>query len=80
MHAALKMAEDDFLRGFLDTMEGNIASSGVTDTGATTGYTCPLCGAPMRFRKGPYGPFLGCTRYPQCKGIRKLAPKTNKKA
>lgn len=75
-----KVAEDDFLRGFLNTMEGNIASSGVTDTGATTGYTCPLCGAPMKFRKGPYGPFLGCTRYPQCKGIRKLAPKTNKKA
>lgn len=32
---------------------------------------CPLCGAPMKKRKGPYGPFWGCSNFPQCKGKRK---------
>ncbi|MCE8005315.1 DNA topoisomerase III [Billgrantia ethanolica] len=30
---------------------------------------CPECGSPMRKRKGEKGPFWGCTRYPDCKGI-----------
>lgn len=29
--------------------------------------TCPLCGAPMKFKEGKYGEFLGCSRYPNCK-------------
>lgn len=29
--------------------------------------TCPACGAPMALRDGQYGPFLGCTRYPDCR-------------
>ena len=31
---------------------------------------CPLCGAPMALRSGPYGQFYGCTNYPSCKGKR----------
>ena len=28
---------------------------------------CPECGAPMAFRpKSRYGPFYGCTRFPEC--------------
>lgn len=30
---------------------------------------CPVCGGKMQVRHGRYGPFLGCTRYPDCKGI-----------
>ncbi len=30
---------------------------------------CPICGAEMKIRHGRYGAFLGCTRYPECKGI-----------
>ncbi len=30
---------------------------------------CPECGAAMRKRKGQYGGFWSCTRYPDCKGI-----------
>jgi DNA topoisomerase I len=30
---------------------------------------CPVCGSPMKVRHGRYGPFLGCVRYPECKGI-----------
>ena len=29
--------------------------------------TCPVCGAPMKFKEGKYGEFLGCSRYPNCK-------------
>lgn len=31
---------------------------------------CPSCGATMVLRKGKYGLFYGCTRYPYCKGTR----------
>lgn len=39
---------------------------------------CPLCDAPMRQRKARKGRhagrmFWGCTRHPQCKGLRRLA-------
>lgn len=30
---------------------------------------CPVCGSPMVLRHGRFGPFLGCSRYPECKGI-----------
>jgi DNA topoisomerase-1 len=30
---------------------------------------CPKCDSPMKMRYGKFGPFLGCTRYPECKGI-----------
>ncbi len=37
-----------------------------------TGIACPRCGAPMVQRNGPRGPFLGCSRFPKCKGTRDL--------
>lgn len=30
---------------------------------------CPQCKSPMTIRHGRYGAFLGCTNYPDCKGI-----------
>ncbi len=30
---------------------------------------CPQCGNPMKVRHGRFGAFLGCTNYPECKGI-----------
>lgn len=33
---------------------------------------CPECGAPMAERNGKYGNFWGCTKYPECKGTRKM--------
>jgi DNA topoisomerase-1 len=30
---------------------------------------CPVCSSPMKVRHGKFGAFLGCTRYPECKGI-----------
>lgn len=34
--------------------------------------TCPVCGAPMKFKEGKYGDFLGCSRYPGCKQTAKI--------
>jgi DNA topoisomerase-1 len=30
---------------------------------------CPICSGEMKVRHGRYGAFLGCLRYPDCKGI-----------
>lgn len=30
---------------------------------------CPTCTSPMVLRHGRFGPFLGCSKYPECKGI-----------
>lgn len=32
--------------------------------------TCPKCSAPMEQRKGKFGPFFGCSRFPECDVIR----------
>jgi DNA topoisomerase-1 len=39
---------------------------------------CPNCSAPMTLRHGKYGPFLGCSRYPECKGIVNIPKKGEK--
>jgi DNA topoisomerase-1 len=36
--------------------------------------TCPDCGSPMIARRGPRGFFLGCTKFPKCKGKRQATP------
>lgn len=33
---------------------------------------CPECGAELVIRNGKHGPFLGCSRYPECEYIRPL--------
>jgi DNA topoisomerase-1 len=36
---------------------------------------CPICGKPMKVRRGRFG-FLGCVDYPTCKGVSKIWDKT----
>lgn len=36
---------------------------------------CPECGKTLRVVKGPYGKFLGCTGYPNCRLKRKQVPR-----
>ena len=40
---------------------------------------CPKCGAPMQVKRGRFGEFLGCTKYPDCKGIKPIEKKTGAK-
>ncbi len=35
---------------------------------------CPECGSPLAQRNGRYGAFLGCSRYPVCRYVRKARP------
>jgi DNA topoisomerase-1 len=55
---------------------GSNGSEG-TDGGATEEVAepevCELCGKPMQMKRGRFGPFLGCTGYPECRNIRKIA-------
>src|SRR3989344_4830604 len=37
---------------------------------------CPICGKAMNVRRGRFGYFLGCSGYPNCKGIKKIENKT----
>ncbi len=42
------------------------------ETASTKRINCPICHSEMIMRKSKYGAFYGCSRYPQCKGKRKL--------
>jgi hypothetical protein len=41
-------------------------------------YTCPICGEKMVLKEGKYGPFWGCSRFPECGGLRNLKGKPNR--
>ncbi len=41
-----------------------------------TDYKCPVCGKPMIKRVGRFGPFFGCSGYPECKTIQAADRKT----
>lgn len=36
---------------------------------------CPECNIPMTKRSSQFGPFWGCSQYPQCRGMRSLSGK-----
>ena len=40
------------------------------------GEFCPECGKPLAKRMGRFGPFIGCTGYPECKYIKKTQVRT----
>ncbi len=41
----------------------------------TLDENCPECGRPLQRRFGRYGPFVGCSGYPECRYIKKDPPK-----
>jgi DNA topoisomerase-1 len=40
-----------------------------------TGEPCPECGSELVAKTGRFGPFVGCSNYPNCKYIKKEPPK-----
>lgn len=36
------------------------------------GIDCAQCGQPMVVKKGPYGPFLACSAYPECRHVMEI--------
>jgi DNA topoisomerase I len=61
------------------TTDASASTSGTTSAQAEGGAeseeaeTCELCGKPMALKRGRFGQFLGCTGYPDCRNIRKIA-------
>ena len=50
-----------------------IEEKGVKEQGAEK---CDICGRPMVVKRGPYGEFLACSGYPECKNTRQKAEKS----
>ncbi|HKZ77793.1 MAG TPA: type I DNA topoisomerase [Pyrinomonadaceae bacterium] len=64
------------------TRDAQVAAgaNGATATGEIAGSeqadepeVCDLCGKPMQVKRGRFGQFLGCSGYPECRNIRKIA-------
>jgi DNA topoisomerase-1 len=55
-----------------DNGSGNGAEAASQTGEETEPETCELCGKPMQMKRGRFGPFLGCTGYPECRNIRKI--------
>jgi DNA topoisomerase-1 len=62
--------------GGVATQTAKAGAAGQTEAAATgeeEAETCELCGKPMALKRGRFGQFLGCTGYPECRNIRKIA-------
>lgn len=57
---------EDRVAVFLERLRGEIRETYKRAKGV---MGCPLCGRPMAQREGRFGPFMGCTGYPACRGI-----------
>ena len=51
--------------------QGTDSANGAAE--AAEPEVCELCDKPMQLKRGRFGPFLGCTGYPECRNIRKIA-------
>jgi DNA topoisomerase I len=53
------------------------ASDGGTQEASANGEeepeACELCGKQMQLKRGRFGPFYGCSGYPECRNIRKIS-------
>jgi DNA topoisomerase-1 len=72
----LKCLECGATRDLEPAPSGN--GDAATDTASGTAEpdepeSCELCGKPMQLKRGRFGQFLGCTGYPECRNIRKIA-------
>jgi DNA topoisomerase-1 len=53
--------------------DNSSAAQSAGNTEAEQPEACDLCGKPMQLKRGRFGQFLGCTGYPECRNIRKIA-------
>ncbi|MFN2530362.1 MAG: type I DNA topoisomerase [Pyrinomonadaceae bacterium] len=53
--------------------DGVDGDSQTASEGSPEPEVCELCGKQMQLKRGRFGPFLGCTGYPECRNIRKIA-------
>ncbi len=64
----------DFYAPFKQTLDrAAVEMPNVTLPVETTDERCDKCGAPMVVKRGRFGKFLACSRFPECKGTRNLS-------
>ncbi|NOK59707.1 MAG: type I DNA topoisomerase [Chloroflexi bacterium AL-W] len=61
----------DFTSDFERNAEGRIVLKAASAP-ETSDVMCDVCGKPMVIKKSRFGPFLGCSKYPQCKNTRRI--------
>lgn len=66
---SLVVARRDTLRGYLMDMFGEKEPEELKPD-VYEGVKCPECDGEMISRKGKYGTFWGCKKYPKCNGTR----------
>ncbi len=59
-----------------DEIAAKLPATPPKDAPEPTGEKCEKCGKPMLKRKGKFGEFLGCSGYPKCRNIKKIASAT----
>ena len=63
----------------LSTAETEMNGKRVKVPDEPTDEICELCGKPMVIKIGPYGKFIGCSGFPECKNTKKIVSETGGK-
>ena len=58
----------------IDTAQAMIPH--VSNIDEETDEICPECGTNMVIKRGRYGPFLSCSRFPDCRGMKRIQKST----
>ena len=53
-------------------VDGSASAEGAAE-GEEEIEACELCGKQMQLKRGRFGPFYGCSGYPECRNIRKIS-------
>jgi DNA topoisomerase-1 len=69
--ACNRYPECDFTSDFHRDSEGQILLDAASAP-ETSDVMCNVCGKPMIIKKSRFGPFLGCSGYPECKNTRRI--------
>jgi hypothetical protein len=57
----------------LSTIAAGTETAAEAEGGAIRSPACPSCQAEMRSRRGPKGPFWGCSQYPTCRATLEMS-------
>lgn len=61
----------------IDELNGGDAKEGAPgESPDQTDEVCGKCGSPMVFKNGPYGKYLACSKYPDCKTTKSIVEST----
>ena len=73
---------DAFYKDFAKTLtqaEQDMEGKRVKVPDEPTDQVCELCGKPMVIKIGPYGKFMGCSGFPDCKNTKRIVNETGGK-